>query len=55
MPELRRAVVAGGGIAGLVWALEAATRGVAVTVLEAAERPGGAVRRGRVGPATAEL
>lgn len=47
--------MAGGGIAGLVWALEAATRGIAVTVLEAAERAGGAVRRGRVGPMTAEL
>jgi oxygen-dependent protoporphyrinogen oxidase len=48
-------VVVGGGVAGLVWALEAAIRGLAVTVLEAADRPGGAVRRGQVGRVTAEL
>ncbi|MFP4150161.1 MAG: protoporphyrinogen/coproporphyrinogen oxidase, partial [Nitriliruptoraceae bacterium] len=49
MPAPRQAVVVGAGIAGLVWALEAASRGFEVTVLEASERAGGAIRRGRVG------
>lgn len=55
MPTEQRALVVGAGIAGLVWALEAAGRGWQVTVLEAADRAGGAVRRGRVGGVDAEL
>ncbi|MFC5789931.1 FAD-dependent oxidoreductase [Agromyces tardus] len=38
-------VVVGGGVAGLVAALECARIGLAVTVLEQAERPGGSVGR----------
>lgn len=41
-------VVVGGGIAGLVLALEAATAGVRVVVLESDDQPGGMLRRGRV-------
>jgi oxygen-dependent protoporphyrinogen oxidase len=55
VPTEQRAVVVGAGIAGLVWALEAAGRGWRGTVLEADDRPGGAVRRGRVGGVEAEL
>ncbi|HEX6956044.1 MAG TPA: FAD-dependent oxidoreductase, partial [Agromyces sp.] len=38
-------VVVGGGVAGLVAALECARLGLGVTVLEQAERPGGCVGR----------
>lgn len=55
MHAVRRAVVVGGGIAGLSWALAAAERGYAVTVLEASGRFGGAIRRGRIGPVDGEL
>ena len=40
-----RVVVVGGGIAGLAAALECARLGLQVTVLEAADRPGGAIDR----------
>lgn len=43
-----RVAVVGGGIGGLVAALEFAKVGMAVTVFEAAERPGGAIRSGEV-------
>ncbi|MFT4228883.1 MAG: FAD-dependent oxidoreductase, partial [Microbacterium sp.] len=41
-------VVAGGGMAGLVAALQCARIGLAVTVLEASDRVGGVVRRAEV-------
>ncbi len=41
-------IVVGGGMAGLIVALEAAAAGASVTVLEAGERTGGMLRRGRV-------
>ncbi len=44
-----RVVVIGGGMAGLVAAWECAKVGMSVTVLEAREHPGGAVRRIEVG------
>ena len=40
----RHVVVIGGGIGGLVAALEIAELGIGVTVLEQADRPGGAIR-----------
>ena len=43
-----RVVVVGGGIAGLVAALECAKVGMRVTVLDAADRPGGAIRTAEV-------
>ncbi|WP_029150371.1 protoporphyrinogen oxidase [Microbacterium indicum] len=46
--QSRRVVVVGGGVGGLVAALELAKIGVRVTVLEAADRLGGAVRSGEV-------
>src|SRR5690606_12311888 len=42
-------VVVGGGIGGLVAARECAKVGIRVTVLEAAERPGGAIRSAELG------
>ncbi|MFB8386254.1 protoporphyrinogen/coproporphyrinogen oxidase [Microbacterium sp. NPDC055910] len=48
-------VVIGGGIAGLVAAYECAKVGLAVTVLEAREAPGGAVRSGAVGETELDL
>ncbi len=48
-------MVVGGGIAGLVWAVEAATRGMDVTVLEAGDRAGGAVRREQIGDVATEV
>lgn len=44
-----RVVVIGGGVAGLVAALECAKVGLTVTVLEGGATPGGAVRRADVG------
>lgn len=41
-------VVIGGGIAGLVVALEAATAGATVVVVESDDRTGGMLRRGRI-------
>jgi protoporphyrinogen/coproporphyrinogen III oxidase len=43
------AAVVGGGIAGLTAAHRLATAGVDVTLLDAADRPGGKLRRGAVG------
>ncbi|MAP63009.1 MAG: protoporphyrinogen oxidase [Microbacterium sp.] len=43
-----RVVVVGGGVAGLVAALECAKVGMQVTVLEGADRPGGAIRTAQV-------
>ena len=45
----RRAIVVGGGIAGLVTARDLAVAGVPVVLLEAADRLGGQVRRHNVG------
>jgi protoporphyrinogen/coproporphyrinogen III oxidase len=44
-----RAVVVGGGVAGLTWALDALEAGYAVTLLEATARLGGVVRSGPLG------
>ncbi len=44
----RHIVVVGAGIGGLVAALEVAKLGIRVTVLDAAERPGGAIRSAEV-------
>ncbi|MET0783711.1 MAG: FAD-dependent oxidoreductase, partial [Leifsonia flava] len=43
MIEPRHVVVVGGGVAGLVAALDCARVGIRVTVIERAEAPGGAV------------
>lgn len=48
-------VVAGGGMAGLVAALECAKVGLRVTVLEAGERLGGVVRSAEVGGLTLDV
>jgi oxygen-dependent protoporphyrinogen oxidase len=45
-----RAVVVGGGVAGLSWALDAVEAGYAVTVLERDTRLGGVVRSEPLGP-----
>ncbi|MBP2436693.1 protoporphyrinogen/coproporphyrinogen oxidase [Microbacterium amylolyticum] len=50
-----RIVVIGGGIGGLVSALEFAKLGIRVTVLEAAEHCGGALRSGEVAGLTLDL
>jgi len=55
VPDRGRAVVVGGGVAGLVWALEAAEAGYRVTVLEQDVRFGGAVRSERLGPVTVDV
>ena len=44
----RHVVIVGGGVSGLVAAREMARLGIHATVLEASERPGGAVRSGEV-------
>ncbi|GAA5031873.1 protoporphyrinogen oxidase [Microbacterium fluvii] len=49
-----RLVVIGGGIGGLVAALQCAKVGIAVTVLEAADRPGGAIRAAEVAGLTVD-
>ncbi len=51
MPNDPSVVVIGAGIAGLVAALDLATRGVDVLVLEAASAPGGKMRRTAIGSA----
>ena len=48
-------VVVGGGIGGLVAALECAKVGIRVTVLEASDRLGGVIRSARVGGVTVDL
>ncbi|MEH3089705.1 MAG: FAD-dependent oxidoreductase [Microbacterium arborescens] len=48
-------VVVGGGIAGLVVALEAATAGARVVVLESDDQPGGMLRRGRIAGVDVDL
>ncbi|SDQ04993.1 NAD(P)/FAD-dependent oxidoreductase [Microbacterium sp. cf332] len=48
-------VVVGAGIAGLVVALEAATAGARVTVLESDDRVGGMLRRGRIAGVDVDL
>jgi protoporphyrinogen/coproporphyrinogen III oxidase len=50
-----RAVVVGGGVAGLTWALDALDAGYAVTVLERDEQLGGAVRQEQLGPITVDV
>ena len=44
-PSAHRVVVIGAGVAGLVSALQLAQRGLQVTLLEAAEQPGGKMRQ----------
>lgn len=55
MPSRGHAVVIGGGVAGLVWALDAVEAGYHVTVLEASDRFGGAVRREPLGPVPVDV
>lgn len=50
-----RIVVIGGGIAGLVAALQCAKVGMHVTVIESADRPGGAIRAADVGGLTLDV
>jgi oxygen-dependent protoporphyrinogen oxidase len=50
-----RAVVVGGGVAGLTWALDALDAGMDVTVLERDDRFGGVVRSERLGPLTVDV
>ena len=50
-----RVAVVGGGIAGLVAALECAKLGLRVTLLERAAEPGGTIRSGEVGGAVVDL
>lgn len=50
MPPQRNAVVVGGGVGGLVWALSASEAGFSVTVVERDTTFGGAVRTDRLGP-----
>jgi len=51
----RRVVVVGGGMAGLVAALECAKVGLPVTVLEASDRLGGAVRSAEIAGLTLDV
>ena len=51
----RSAIVVGGGVAGLSWALDAADAGLDVTVLERDERLGGVVRSEPLGPARVDV
>jgi oxygen-dependent protoporphyrinogen oxidase len=51
----RSAIVVGGGVAGLSWALDAADAGLDVTVLERGERLGGVVRSEPLGPARVDV
>ena len=55
MPSRGHAVVVGGGVAGLVWALDAVEAGYDVTVLEVSDRFGGAVRREPLGPVPVDV
>ncbi|MCR2826742.1 FAD-dependent oxidoreductase, partial [Microbacterium sp. zg.Y909] len=50
-----RIVVVGGGVAGLVAALECAKVGMQVTVLEASDRLGGVVRSADVDGVTVDV
>jgi protoporphyrinogen/coproporphyrinogen III oxidase len=50
-----RAVVVGGGIAGLTWALDALEAGYDVTLLERDRQFGGAVRRETLGPVQVDV
>jgi len=45
LPTAHRVVVIGAGIAGLTAALQLARRGLQVTLLEAADTPGGKMRQ----------
>jgi oxygen-dependent protoporphyrinogen oxidase len=49
------AVVVGGGVAGLTWALDAMESGLDVTVLERSTLLGGAVRSAQLGPVTVDV
>jgi protoporphyrinogen/coproporphyrinogen III oxidase len=55
MPSRGHAVVIGGGVAGLVWALDAVEAGYHVTVHERSDRFGGAVRREPLGPVAVDV
>jgi oxygen-dependent protoporphyrinogen oxidase len=55
MAERRRAIVIGGGVAGLSWALDAAEAGFDVTVLERDGRVGGVVRSEMLGPVLVDV
>jgi protoporphyrinogen/coproporphyrinogen III oxidase len=55
VPDRGHAVVVGGGVAGLVFALDASEAGYRVTVLERATRFGGVVRSERLGPVTVDV
>jgi 1-hydroxycarotenoid 3,4-desaturase len=48
--EQRPVVIVGAGVAGLASALELSANGVPVVVVEAADRPGGKMRRAGLGP-----
>ena len=53
--EPLRVVVIGGGVAGLVTALDCARVGIRVTVLEASDRVGGALRSEEIGGVSVEV
>ena len=55
MGERGRAIVVGGGVAGLSWALDAAEAGFDVTVLERDLRLGGVVRSETLGPVRVDV
>jgi len=50
-----RALVIGGGVAGLSWALDAVEAGLDVTVLERSDRLGGVVRSEQLGPVLVDV
>lgn len=55
MTRRGRAVVVGGGIAGLTWALDALDAGYDVTLVERDRQLGGAVRRETLGPVQVDV
>jgi protoporphyrinogen/coproporphyrinogen III oxidase len=55
MPDPRSAVVIGGGVAGLVWALDASEAGLDVTLVEGSASFGGVVRTARLGPVDVDV